>query len=122
MTFEADLFNVIKGADAALGTRVFPDFAPTATARPYATYQQIGGDVLNMVANVAPGVRNSMLQVSVWASTRAEALRIMRAIESAMCTTSSFKAARPVAAAVSDFDADIPVYGCRQDFTVWHAT
>jgi hypothetical protein len=47
-------------------------------------------------------------------------LQISRAIEDAMRTTSVFKAARPIAAAVADYDAEIPVYGCRQDFTVWH--
>jgi hypothetical protein len=119
MTFEADLFTLAKAAAPALGTRVFPDFAPVSTQRPYATYQQIGGDVLNMVANVAPGVRNSMLQFTVWSNTRAEALLLMRAIEAAMCQTTAFTA-RPIAAAVADYDADIPVYGCRQDFSVWH--
>ena len=120
MTFESDLFTLLKAASPALGTRVFPDFAPVTTPRPYCTFQSIGGDVLNMVANVAPGVRNTMLQVTVWSDTRKESLAISRAIEDAMCTTSVFKAARPLAAAVADFDAEIPVYGCRQDFTVWH--
>jgi hypothetical protein len=122
MSFESDLFTLLKAASPALGTRVFPDFAPVTTARPYCTYQGIGGDVLNMVANVAPGVRNAMLQITVWSNTRKEALEISRAIEDAMCTTSVFKAARPLAAAVADYDAEIPVYGSRQDFTVWHTT
>jgi hypothetical protein len=116
MTFEADLKAVL----GAVTPRVFPDVAPARTARPYVTYQQIGGGVLNMVANVAPGVRNSMLQISVWANTRMEAMQVSRAIEDAMCSTSAFKAARPIAAAVADYDSEIPVYGCRQDFTVWH--
>lgn len=116
MTFEADLFTLLK----TVTPRVFPDFAPVSTAKPYCTYQQIGGEVLNMVANVAPGVRNAMLQITVWSSTRAEALQISRAIEDAMCTATVFKAARPLSAAVADYDAEIPIYGCRQDFTVWH--
>lgn len=120
MTFEADLFSLLKTAAPALGTRVFPDFAPVTTPRPYCTYQGIGGDVLNMVANVAPGVRNSVTQVNVWSNTRKEAMEIIRAIEDAMCTTNVFRSCRPIGAAVCDFDADIPVYGARQDFTVWH--
>lgn len=115
MSFESDLFTLLK----TVTPRVFPDLAPTTTQRPYVTYQQVGGDVLNMVANVAPGVRNSMLQVNVWSNTRAEAMQISRAIEAAICTTNTFKAARPIGAAVADYDADIPVYGARQDFTVW---
>lgn len=116
MSFESDLYTLLAGVTP----RVFPDFAPVTTQRPYATYQQIGGDVLNMVANVAPGVRNSHVQISVWSDTRKESLEIMRAIEDAICATSVFKAARPIAAAVADYDAEIPIYGCRQDFTVWH--
>jgi hypothetical protein len=115
MTFEADLYTLLK----TVTPRVFPDFAPTSTQRPYATFQQVGGEVLNMVANVAPGVRNAHMQVNVWSDTRAEALQVMRAIEDAMCQASAF-VARPIAAAVADYDAEIPVYGCRQDFTIWH--
>src|SRR5438067_1343798 len=70
MTFEADLQTLLK----TVTPRVYPDFAPVSTQRPYVTYQQIGGNVLNMVANVAPGVRNSHMQISVWSNTRAEAL------------------------------------------------
>jgi hypothetical protein len=115
MTFEADLFTLLK----TVTPRVFPDFAPTSTTRPYVTFQQVGGDVLNMVANVAPGVRNAHMQINVWSNTRAEALQIIRAIEDAMCSTSAF-VARPIGAAIADYDAEIPVYGCRQDFTCWH--
>lgn len=116
MTFEADLFTLLK----TVTPRVFPDFAPVSTTRPYVTYQQIGGEVLNMVANVAPGVRNAMVQITVWSNTRKESLEIMRAIEDAICSTSVFPSARPIAAAVADYDAEIPVYGARQDFTFWH--
>jgi hypothetical protein len=38
-----------------------------------------------------------------------------------MRLTTAFQA-RPIAAAVADYDADIPVYGCRQDFSAWHTT
>jgi hypothetical protein len=53
VTFEADLYTLLK----TVTPRVFPDFAPTATARPYVTYQQVGGRVINPLANTAPGVR-----------------------------------------------------------------
>lgn len=119
MTFESDLFTLLKAADAAVGSRVFPDFAPVSTTRPYVTYQAIGGEVINPLENVAPGTRNAEIQVNVWASTRAQALSMSRAIESAMRAATAFTA-RPISAPVSDFDADIPVYGCLQSFTCWH--
>jgi hypothetical protein len=101
--------------------QVSPDFAPVETPRPYVTFQQIGGQVINPLANDAPGRRNSEMQINVWASTRAEALQLSRSIEDAMRSAISFQA-RPLGAAVADFDADVPVYGCRQDFSCWHTT
>jgi hypothetical protein len=117
VTFEADLFTLIK----TVTPRVYPDFAPVSTTRPYVTYQQIGGDVINPLANEAPGKRNSELQITVWSSTRAESLQVSRAIEDAMRLATAFQA-RPIAAAVADYDAEIPVFGARQDFSVWHTT
>jgi hypothetical protein len=117
MTFEADLLTLLK----TVTPRVYPDFAPTSTTRPYVTYQQIGGHVINPIANDAPGRRNAEMQISVWSNTRAEALQISRAIEDAMRAATAF-IARPYGAAVCDYDAEIPVYGARQDFTCWHST
>jgi hypothetical protein len=121
VSFEGDLFTLLKAAAPELGSRVYPDFAATSTTRPYCTYQQIGGDVINPIENVAPDKRNSVMQINVWSNTRLEALQISRAIEDAMRAASAFQA-RPIGAAVADYDADIPVYGCRQDFTCWHST
>lgn len=117
MTFEADLFALLHGVTA----RVFPDFAPVSTPRPYVTWQAVGGQVVNPLANVDPGRRNAEIQINVWSDTRAEALQISRAIETALRQASGFSA-RPLGAAVSDYDADVPVYGCRQDFSCWHNT
>lgn len=117
MTFEADLFTLLK-LDSA---RVFPDFAPVDTPRPYVTYQAVGGHVINPLANVSPGKRNAEIQINVWSNTRAEALSVSRAIEDRMRTATAFTA-RPISAAVSDYDADIPVYGSRQDFSCWYAS
>ena len=117
MTFESDLFTLLK----TVTPRVYPDFAPVSTTRPYCTFQQIGGRVVNPLKNEAPGLRNTELQITVWSSTRLEALQVSRAIEDAMRLATAFNA-RPIAAAVADYDADIPVYGCRQDFSCWHTT
>jgi len=114
MTFEADLFTLLK-LDC---DRVFPDFAPVSTPRPYCTYQSIGGQVINPLGNEAPGKRNSEIQVNVWADTRASALTLSRAIEDRMRGATAF-IGRPLSAPTSDFDADIPVYGCLQSFSCW---
>lgn len=117
MTFEADLYTLLKGVTP----RVFPDFAPAGTTRPYVTWQQVGGAVVNDIANTAPGVRLPELQVNVWANTRAEAMSLIRSIEDAMRGATAFSA-RPIGDAVADFDADVPVYGARQDFRCRHTS
>jgi hypothetical protein len=115
MTFEADLDATLMGADPAIGTRVFPDFAPVGTQRPYVTYQEIGGGVVNLVDNTIPNVRKPDIQVNVWADTRKEAKRIALAIEAAMHAATAFIATR-YGEPVADFDAQIKRYGTRQDF------
>jgi hypothetical protein len=117
MTFEADLYTVLS----AVTPQVFPDFAPVDTPRPYATFQQIGGGVLNLVDNSPPGVRLPDVQVNVWADTRAEAMSVIRAIEDAMRAATAFTAI-PSGDAMCDFDADVPVYGAHQDFRCRHTT
>lgn len=114
MTFEADLFTLLK----TVTPRVFPDFAPVSTVRPYVTFQAVGGQVINPLSNEKPGKRNAELQINVWSDTRAESLSLSRAIEDAMRAATAFNA-RPQSAAVSDYDADVPVYGARQDFSCW---
>lgn len=117
MSFESDLYTVLT----AVTPRAFPDFAPVATARPYVTYQQIGGQVVTMLASTAPGIRQSEVQINVWSDTRMEAMTLARAIEAAMCTATAFTA-RPAGDVVADYDADVPVYGTRQDFRCWHTS
>lgn len=117
MTFEADLFSCLN----AVADRVFPDFAPVAAPRPYVTYQQIGGDVINPIGNEKPGVRLPEMQVNVWADTRKQAAQLARAIEDALRAATAFHA-RPIGEPVYDFDADVPVYGARQDFSCRHNT
>ena len=41
MTIETAIYDALKGL---VGNRVFPDFAPLGTVRPFITYEQAGGD------------------------------------------------------------------------------
>ena len=116
MTMESDLFTLLK----TVCPRVFPDFAPTATVRPYVTFQGIGGQSLRYLENTAADKRQTRMQINVWADTRAQSLSLCRLIEDAMCAATVF-VATPDAEPVHDFDADLPVYGSIQDFLI-HAT
>lgn len=114
MTLEEHLTALLQG----ICPRAYCDFAPVGTERPYVTYQQIGGEVVDFLDNTLPSKENAQIQVNVWSDTRAEAKALIKQVEAAMIAATMFQAS-PQAAAVSDFDPDIPVYGSRQDFSVW---
>lgn len=98
--------------------RVFYDFAPVDTPRPYVTFQQIGGEAVTFVDRTVASKVNGDVQVNVWADKRTEASALMLQIEAALIGATAFNAS-PRGAASSDADPDIPVYGSRQDFSIW---
>lgn len=114
MTLEAKLTAILK----TVSPRTFAGFAPTSTARPYITYQQIGGLVINQLANAVAGKENAEIQINVWADSYTAAKTAIKQIEAALVESADF-IARPLAAAASDFDADMERYCGRQDFTIW---
>lgn len=115
MTMESDLLAVVSPIVA----RVYPDIAPAGTTRPYAVYQQVGGGVINPIADVAPGNRQARVQLIVWADTRAQASSLMHQIEDAMRTSAALHG-RPVSALIARFDESTELRGAMQDFIVWH--
>lgn len=115
-TLEQKLYAVL----AAICPRVFPDFAPADTARPYVTFQQVGGEVVDFITQDVPTLENAAMQVNVWADSRMEAKATILQIEAALIASTTLQA-RPEAAAVSDFDADMERYCSRQDFSIWAA-
>lgn len=114
MSLESDLVTRLQ----TVCTRVYPDFAPPTTPRPYVTYQRIGGDALNYIDNAIPTTRHASVQVNVWADTRLSATTLIGQIEDALRTASAFTA-RPQSAALDDYDADVPVYSTLMDFDIW---
>jgi hypothetical protein len=115
MTLEALLVQVLK----QFSPRTYGDFASPTTPRPYITFQQIGGDVIVPLGREVPNKENVVVQINVWADSRSEAKAMIKAIDAALVLTTDFQA-KPVSAPQSDFDADIPVYCSRQDFSIWH--
>jgi hypothetical protein len=114
MSLESSLYTVLSG----VCPRTFPDIAPTTTAKPYVTYQQIGGAALNFLDKQVPSKRNARVQINVWADTRASAVSTMQAIEDAIRMSSAFQG-EPESAMLSDYDHDMLVYGSAQDFNIW---
>ena len=114
MTLEADIFSTVKTACP----RIFPDVAPVKTARPYVTYQQIGGDAVIYTEGALAPVENGHVQISVWDDTRVGAKDLIKLIEAALVAAPTFQAT-PLAASVSDYDPDMERYCSRQDFSIW---
>jgi hypothetical protein len=114
MSVEADLFAVLG---PLVSNRAFPDVAPDGVAKPYITYQQVGGDVVNFL-NGVPDKRNGRFQINVWAATRSAASTLIRQVEDAVRLSTTLRATSE-GGAVAEYEDELKLYGARQDFSIW---
>ena len=115
MTVESAIFDTLKGL---VSNRVYPDAAPSGVTKPYITYTQVGGEVVNYVEGTMPNRKNGLFQINVWADTRAAASSLMLLVEAAMLAAPVF-AATADRAPFYEYDQDVPIYGAHQDFSIW---
>jgi Protein of unknown function (DUF3168) len=111
---EADLTTALK----SICPRVFPDVAPEGTDKPYITYQAIGGQDSRLLDNTHAGMRNTLMQINAWATTRAEALSLIRQVEDALAASPAMLA-RTVGDSISTYEEDTKLYGSIQRFSIW---
>lgn len=97
--------------------RVFPDVAPSGTAKPFVTWQGIGGEALGFLNNTAADKRKTLMQVNAWATTRLQSLVLIREIETAMRGSATFMAT-PQGEPMSTYEQDTELYGCVQRFEI----
>lgn len=117
MTIEADIFTALTGLVAG---RIFPDFAPLSTTRPYIVYSKVGGEAVSYVDDTVPDKQNGHYQFNVWADTRAQASSIALSVESTLVTALTMQA-RPNGAPTALSEPDYKLYGSMQDFSIWSA-
>lgn len=117
MTVEADLFNVLSGLVPA--TRVYPDVAPQSVAKPYITYQQVGGQSVNTLESAVVGKRNARFQVNCWDVSRLNVATLARQVEDAIASSTVVRG-YVLGAMTAIFEQDLLLYGTRQDFSVWY--
>jgi hypothetical protein len=110
---ESDLQALIAG----VVPKVFQTVAPAAQTGTYAVWQLVGGRSLRYVANNAMDKRNSLVQVSVWASKSSDARTAIRAIEEALCGSSAF-VAEPQGEAIVTFEEDTTLHGALQRYSI----
>jgi hypothetical protein len=99
---------------------VFPDVAPSGTAKPFIAWQALGGESLRFLDNAAPDKRNTYMQVSVYSVTRLEALNLIRAAEAALCASHAF-IVKPQGEPISTYEEDTTLYGAIQRYSIWAA-
>lgn len=114
MSLETSLYAVLY----SVGTRVYPDVAPANASLPFMTWQQIGGVAPTYLERVAVDARHAMVQVNVWAKTRAEANTIAQQVEAALTTANTLQAS-PIGAFIATHDEETNEYGTTQDFSIW---
>ncbi len=114
MTIEA---TVVTALGSLCSGRIFPDWAPVDTARPYVVYQQVGGDVLNPINGDVPGYHNARIQFMAWADTRLQANALMRQIEDALRPHPIN--GRPIGALMARAEPLTKQRGAQQDFSIW---
>lgn len=108
---------LVKALATLFGDRVFPDVAPMDTEKPFCIYQQVGGTVVNYLEAVPADKKNARMQITVWADTRGEAMKLIRAVEDILVQKPF--CATPVLGAQSTWDDDTGMRGAMQDFSVW---
>ncbi len=113
MSMESDLVTLLK----TVCTRTFPDVAPELTAKPYVTWQGVGGEPLRNLANTAADKRHTLMQINVWSATRSQSLTMIRQIEDALCASAAFIAS-PQGEPLSTYEEDAESYGCIQRFDI----
>ncbi|MDR3386818.1 MAG: DUF3168 domain-containing protein [Rudaea sp.] len=108
---------IVYGALRTLvADRCYPDVGPAGVARPYITYQAVGGQSPNYLSNTVD-IENARMQVNVWADSRSAARALMRSVNAALSAAPIL--ATTIGAAVSNYEPDTKLYGSRGDFSIW---
>lgn len=114
MSIETDVVVVLK----SVCPRVHPRTAPEGVARPYFTYQRIGGPSLRYVDGTAADKRSALMQVSVWAETAAQADDLIQRAEAALCASPLFVVDPQGESLELPYEPDARLYGCLQRFSI----
>lgn len=116
MSLETNLIAALQ----SVCPRVFPDVAPEGAARPYITWQQLGGKPVNFTEGSTPTTRNALMQINVWSKTRLEANTLAQQIEDALRAAPALQAA-PEGQLLAVYEDDPQLYGAILRFDIWAA-
>ena len=115
MTVQEQLVSLLSNATPALG-RVYPLIAPDGAARPYIVFQRISANAQNVLSGTS-GLSNTRVQVSVYATTYAQAQEIAAGIDALMAGWS----VQNVSILSQDFyEPDAKLHRVSSDYSIWH--
>jgi|SRR5690606_23597877 hypothetical protein len=117
MSLESD---IVAALTSLVSGRVFPEFAPYSTAKPFITYQQVGGAAENFLEATVVGKKNARIQINCWTTTRQSANNLARQVEGALVPSALKAYVLGAFIAVYEEDVEPPLYGTHQDFSVWY--
>lgn len=100
------------------GGRIFPDVAEVGTAKPYITYQAVGGEPLNFLGGDRPSKQFVRMQVNVWSERRIEASEIGMLVEDALRSATTLQAG-VASGRVATYDEETNLRGTMQDFMLF---
>lgn len=115
MTVEADLIAVL---DPLVSGRVYKMEAPDGVARPYITYQQVGGQTVSFLERAMPSKKHGRMQINCWADDAATTAALMLAVESAVVLATAFQA-EAIGAPLDVDGSMVDLFGQQQDFGIW---
>ena len=113
MSVESLIFDTLKGLVASC---VYPDVAPALSAKPYVTYQQVGGVPVNFLDPTVPGKKRSRFQINVWGDTRSEVSALAGQVEDALRAVVALQTAIE-GAPIATYEPDTKLRGSMQDFS-----
>lgn len=117
MSIEATLYTALQ---ALVGGRLYINAAPPGTARPYATYQLVGGAVVGYLEGGPAPARISRVQINVWHDTALAAHTLMRQIEDVLLSAPHH--AEALGALTSRHEPITQSHGAQQDFRMLWTT
>ena len=100
------------------GGRIFPDIAELNTAKPYITYQAVGGEPMNFLSGDRPSKQRVRIQVNVWSERRIEASEIGMLVEDAQRSATALQV-EVASGRVATYDEETNLRGTMQDFTLF---
>ena len=102
----------------AVCPRVYPEYAPQRTEVPYVVWQHAGGEALRYLDGAPVNLRNTIVQVTVYAVHKADALGVIRDIEDALAEHATLQC--EVQTEIYDEPSpELKLTGCAQDFSIF---